>query len=90
MVNLVIVSHSHQVAAGVKALADQMANHAVKIVAVGGIQDHTGEWLLGTDAVRVAAAIEKLLDHAAADIRKGRKFWVNLAAGRADARKVSR
>lgn len=58
MVNLVIVSHSHQVAAGVKALADQMANHAVKIMAVGGIQDQAGEWLLGTDAVRVAAAIE--------------------------------
>ena len=58
MVNLVIVSHSHQVAEGVKTLADQMANHTVKIVAVGGIQDHAGEWLLGTDAVRVAAAIE--------------------------------
>ncbi|MBL8903328.1 MAG: hypothetical protein K8F90_14790 [Hyphomicrobiales bacterium] len=39
---------------------------------------------------RVAAAIEKLLDHAAADVNKGRKFWMNLASGRADARKVSR
>ena len=39
---------------------------------------------------RVTVAIEKLLDHAAADIRKGRQFWMNLAAGRADVRKVPR
>jgi hypothetical protein len=39
---------------------------------------------------RVTVTIAKLLDQAAADIRKGRQFWVNLADGRADLRKVPR
>jgi hypothetical protein len=39
---------------------------------------------------RVTLAIEKFLDHAAADVRKGRQFWINLAAGGADVRKGPR
>lgn len=39
---------------------------------------------------RVTVAIEKFLEHAAADIRKGRQFWSNLAAHGANVRKVPR
>lgn len=39
---------------------------------------------------RVTVAIEKFLGHAAADVRKGRQFWINLAAGGADVRKGPR
>lgn len=44
----------------------------------------------GITPKRVTVAIEKLLDHAAADIRKGRQFWSNLAAHGANVRKVPR
>ena len=39
---------------------------------------------------RVTVAIGKFLDHATADIRKGRRFWINLAADGADVRKFPR
>lgn len=58
MISLIIVSHSHQLAEGVKEMAEQMAGAGVQVAAVGGLIDDSGKWLLGTDAVRIAAAIK--------------------------------
>ncbi len=58
MVSLIIVSHSHQLAEGVKEMAAQMAGAGVQVAAVGGLLNDSGTWLLGTDAVRIAAAIQ--------------------------------
>jgi len=55
MVGLVIVSHSHRLATGVRELAGQMAP-GVPIAAAGG----TGDGRLGTDAVLIQRAIEQL------------------------------
>ncbi len=58
MVSLVIVSHCHQLAQGVKELADQMANGQIDIAAVGGIMIEDKLPTLGTDAVRISKAVE--------------------------------
>ena len=55
-VGLVLVSHSAQLAEGAAELARAMAGAEVRIVAAGGMEPP--ETALGTDAVRVAAAIE--------------------------------
>ena len=55
-VGLVLVSHSAQLAEGAAELARAMAGEEVRIVAAGGMEPP--ETALGTDAVRVAAAIE--------------------------------
>jgi dihydroxyacetone kinase DhaKLM complex PTS-EIIA-like component DhaM len=62
MVSLIIVSHSHQLAEGVKEMAEQMAGAGVQVAAVGGLIGDSGEWLLGTDAMRIAAAIQGSLE----------------------------
>lgn len=54
MVGLVIVSHSSKIAAGTCEMAYQMANPEQKIIAAGGTADDG----IGTDAVKIAAAIE--------------------------------
>ncbi len=54
MIGIVIVSHSHRLAEGVKELADQMAQGRVPIAAAGGLDDST----IGTSYERVAAAVE--------------------------------
>lgn len=54
MVGIVLVSHSRMLAEGAAELACQMGGEEVKIVAAGGMADGT----IGTDAGRVAAAIE--------------------------------
>ncbi|NJN82771.1 MAG: PTS-dependent dihydroxyacetone kinase phosphotransferase subunit DhaM [Caldilineaceae bacterium] len=64
MIALVLVSHSRQLALGVKQLADQMADPALQIVAVGGMNDTESESeasdaLLGTDPMAIADAIER-------------------------------
>lgn len=66
MVNLVLVSHSHEIAIGTKALAEQMAGESVCIEAAGGIvvqaqsmEAGTEILTLGTDAARIATAIER-------------------------------
>jgi dihydroxyacetone kinase phosphotransfer subunit len=56
MVGLLIVSHSHKLAEGVKELAAQMTQNDVPIVAVGG----TSDGALGTDAEAISAAIDQL------------------------------
>ncbi len=56
MVGIVLVSHSHEVAAGAAELARQMGGHDVRIEATGGL-DEPGH-PIGTDAMRVQAAIE--------------------------------
>ena len=53
-VGLVIVSHSVRIADGTAELAGQMAGPDVRIVPAGGLDDGT----IGTDAARIAAAIE--------------------------------
>ncbi len=60
MVNLVIVSHSAQIAEGVRELALLMAGDGVQIGAAGGLVGDDGAMLLGTDAGRIAAAVEAL------------------------------
>lgn len=60
VVSLVIVSHCHQLAEGVKELADQIANESVPIVAVGGVLQDNQPPRLGTDALRIMAAIEEV------------------------------
>ena len=53
MIGIVVVSHSPQIAAGVKELADQMAQGRTLIVAAGGLDDHT----IGTSVERIHAAL---------------------------------
>jgi len=53
MVGIVVISHSGKVAEGVKAMADQMADKSVRIIACGGIEN--GE--LGTDAIKIMEAL---------------------------------
>ena len=53
MVGIVVVSHSADLAAGLAALASQMAGPNVRIEPAGGLPDGT----LGTDEDRVRAAI---------------------------------
>lgn len=53
-VGLVVVSHSGRIAEGTAELAGQMAGPDVRIVAAGGMDDGS----IGTDAARIAAAIE--------------------------------
>lgn len=60
MVGLVIVSHSAKLAEGVKELADQMTQGAVRIAAAGGIDDPDDP--IGTDPIRVQRAIESVSD----------------------------
>ena len=54
-VGLVVVSHSSRIAEGTAELAGQMAGPDVRIVAAGGMDDGS----IGTDAARIAAAIEE-------------------------------
>ena len=58
MVNLVIVSHSRQLAQGAREIALQMAGSEVTIGAVGGL-DEGDDYVLGTDAVQIAAAVQE-------------------------------
>lgn len=58
MVNLVIVSHSATLAAGVRELAQQMVQEEVQIALAGGIDDP--EHPIGTDALKVLEAIQSL------------------------------
>jgi phosphoenolpyruvate---glycerone phosphotransferase subunit DhaM len=55
MVGIVVVSHSAELAAGLRALAGQMAGPDVAIEAAGG----TAAGALGTDEARVREAIEQ-------------------------------
>jgi dihydroxyacetone kinase phosphotransfer subunit len=56
MVSLLIVSHSAQIAGGIKELADQMTGGAVPIAAIGG----TSDGRLGTSPDRIRAAFESV------------------------------
>ena len=55
MVGLVLVSHSAKLAEGVAELAREMGGEEVRIEPAGGIEDGA----LGTDAMRVLAAVER-------------------------------
>lgn len=59
MITLVFVSHSRQLAEGVKELAGQMCSEDVQMVAAGGLLCDDGQWELGTDALRIAEAIRR-------------------------------
>lgn len=56
MVSLVLVSHSRQLAEGVRELAQQMTQGRVKIAVAGG----TSDGRLGTDAIAIREAIEEV------------------------------
>lgn len=58
MIGIVLVSHSRKLAEGVKELAAQMTQGKVLIEAAGGIDDEENP--IGTDAMRVMAAIEQV------------------------------
>lgn len=60
MVSLIIVSHSEQLANGVKELAVQMTGTEVQIAAVGGLLQDDGRVVLGTDTLRIVRSIEEL------------------------------
>src|SRR6266540_7523089 len=56
MVGIVLVSHSHEVAAGAADLARQMGGEDVRIETAGGLDEPGNP--IGTDAMRVVAAID--------------------------------
>ncbi len=58
MVGIVVVSHSDALATGVVALAREMAGEELRLEAAGGIEE---PGVLGTDASRVRAAIERVM-----------------------------
>ena len=57
MVNLLIVSHSAQLAAGVKEFTDQVTGGKIKIVAAGG----TADGALGTSVERIQASLKEVI-----------------------------
>ena len=57
MVSLVVVSHSYQVAQGVKEMALQMLTGKISIAATGGTKERT----LGTDVLAIQEAIRSVL-----------------------------
>ena len=57
MVSLVVVSHSYQVAQGVKEMALQMLSGKISIAATGGTKERT----LGTDVLAIQEAIRSVL-----------------------------
>ncbi|HWQ14244.1 MAG TPA: dihydroxyacetone kinase phosphoryl donor subunit DhaM [Roseiflexaceae bacterium] len=56
MVNLLIVAHSAQLAAGVKEFVEEVTRGAVRVAAVGGAADGS----LGTDVDRVRASLREI------------------------------
>lgn len=58
MVNLVLVSHSRNLAEAVTGLAKQMSSEDVRIVPTGGVGDNRDEF--GTDAVQILEAIQEV------------------------------
>jgi len=62
VVGLVLVSHSHEIAEGVRMLAQQMTRAPVAILAVGGFRREDGAYEIGTDTQRIREAILSLTD----------------------------
>ncbi|MEM7736580.1 MAG: phosphoenolpyruvate--protein phosphotransferase [Deinococcota bacterium] len=62
MIGLVLVSHSATLAQGVLELAEQMSQGRVPLAAAGGIDDPDDP--IGTDPMRVVAALESIADQA--------------------------
>ena len=62
MIGIVVVSHSAQLAAGLKALADQLGSPA-KLLLAAGVDDP--DHPIGTDAIAVMSAIEEADDGSA-------------------------
>jgi len=60
VVGLVLVSHSHEVAEGVAALARQMGGADLPIATAGGLEATGEEHPVGTDAARILAALEQV------------------------------
>jgi dihydroxyacetone kinase phosphotransfer subunit len=58
MITILLVSHSHEVAQGIRRLAAQMAPPTLQILAVGGVRTDADEpFALGTDIEAIVAAI---------------------------------
>jgi dihydroxyacetone kinase DhaKLM complex PTS-EIIA-like component DhaM len=62
VVGLVLVSHSVEIAEGVRALAEQMAREPIPIVAVGGLRQDDGSYVIGTDTERIRQAILEVIN----------------------------
>lgn len=60
MISLVLVSHCREIAEGVLQLATEMTQTPVPIAAVGGILDQDGQYRIGTDALTISDAIQRL------------------------------
>jgi len=60
VVGLVLVSHSHEVAEGVAALARQMGGADLLIATAGGLEGTGEEHPVGTDAARILTALEQV------------------------------
>ena len=58
MIGIVIVSHSADLARGVKVLAEQMGQGKLKIEAAGGVDNSDDP--IGTDAMKILAAIQEV------------------------------
>lgn len=58
MIALIIVSHCHDIAEGVRRLAAEMTQSPVSITGVGGIVDEQGRVQIGTDALQILEAIQ--------------------------------
>lgn len=56
MIGIVLVSHSHLLAAGLQEMAQQMTQNTVKIAAAGGVDEET----IGTNAERIQQAIQEV------------------------------
>jgi phosphoenolpyruvate---glycerone phosphotransferase subunit DhaM len=55
MIAIVVVSHSYHIAEGTKALADQMSQGRVRVLAAGGLDENN----IGTNVERIYAALKK-------------------------------
>jgi phosphoenolpyruvate---glycerone phosphotransferase subunit DhaM len=58
MIALVIVSHSHKIAEGVKDLSLEMSQGRIMIATAGGVDDQS----IGTNADRIHAALTEVID----------------------------
>jgi phosphocarrier protein FPr len=56
MIGIVLVSHSHLLAQGLKEVVTQITNNSVKVAAAGGLDEVT----MGTDAHRIYQAIQEV------------------------------
>lgn len=80
MISIVIVSHSREIAQGLKRLADEMSAQPVPVFAAGGMDEEDNP--LGTDAVLILGALQEALD---ADQSDGVLVFADLGSAKLNA-----